>query len=89
MSDETVTEVIYRWHQIMFRLDEMDEIVMTGLTEEEAANFDAERSDLQRELTDLEQRLGVARVGRLKASHETDRAYARQMRQIDEEKSSS
>lgn len=89
MSEETVTEVIYRWHQIMFRLDEMDETVVRGVTEDEAANFDAERADLQRELAEAESRLGLARVSRLKASHELDSAYARQMRQMDEEKGES
>lgn len=86
MSEESVTEIIYRWHQVMFRLDEMDEMIAAGVTEDEAGNFDAERSDLQRELSEVEGRLGVARVARLKASHELDRAYARQMRELDEEK---
>lgn len=86
MSDETVPEVIYRWHQVMFRLDEMDEVVAAGVTEEEAGNFDAERSALERELSEVEGRLGVSRVARLRASHELDRAYARQMREQDEEK---
>ena len=86
MGEDTITEVIYRWHQIMFRLDEMDETIAAGLTEEEVGNLDAERADLKHELSEVETRLGVARVARLRASHELDRAYARQMRELDEEK---
>jgi hypothetical protein len=86
MADQSVTEVIYRWHQIMFRLDEMDETVAAGVTEDEAGNFDAEGADLRREIGEIERRLGVARVARLRASHELDRAYARQIRELEEEK---
>jgi hypothetical protein len=84
LSDDNVGDVMYRWHQIMFRLDEMDEIVVTGLTEDESAAFEAEHVELRREVLELETRLGVARVGRLKAAHELDRAYARQAREEEE-----
>ena len=84
----SIEDVIYRWHQIMFRLDELDEMVVTGLTEEEAGALDDERAGLGRELAAVEAHLGAASVGRLRAGHEHDRAYARQMRQMDEEASS-
>ena len=85
MSEDNVNEAVYRWHQIMFRLDEMEEMVERGLTEEEQAAFDVERRGLGEELAVIEARLGSARLLRLKSSHESDRAYARQMRAMEEE----
>ena len=80
--------VIYRWHQIMFRLDEMDEMMVIGLTEDEVDAIDAERRSLAEELRRLEAQLGGASVDQLRNAHEHDRAYARQKRQMDEEASS-
>lgn len=85
MSDESFAEVVYRWHQVMFRLDELDETEAVGMTVEEANALEAERVELQRELQAVEGRLGQAQLGGLRASHELDRAYARQMRQMEEE----
>jgi hypothetical protein len=78
-------DVAYRWHQIMFRLDELDETVATGMTEDEAGALDDERASLLRELQAVEGRLGTQNSAALRAAHEHDRAYARQRRQIDEE----
>ncbi len=69
----------------MFRLDEMDEIAATGMTEEEAAAFERQREEVGSELRILEARLGQAQVSGLRVGHEHDRAYARQARQIEEE----
>jgi len=89
MSEEPgLSDVVYRWHQIMFRLDEMDEMVTIGLTEDEAGSIDEERSALAGELKQVEAQLGAASVARLHRGHENDRAYARQKRQMDEEASS-
>lgn len=77
--------MVYRWHQLMFRQDELDEMVVTGLTEDEAGALDAERARIGRELVAIEGFLGAASVARLKAAHEHDQAYARQRRQMDEE----
>lgn len=85
MSEESFSDVVYRWHKLMFRLDEMEETAATGLTEEEAQAFEREREEIANELRSLEARLGQAHVSGLRAGHERDRAYARQMRQIDEE----
>ena len=81
----TLEELVYRWHQIMFRLDEIDEMLVTGLTEDEAGALDTERAGLESELSRLEAALGGASVTRLRGAHELDRAYARQMRQMEEE----
>jgi hypothetical protein len=90
MSEEpNLGDVAYRWHQIMFRLDEMDEMVTIGLTEDEADSIDEERLALVEELKRVEARLGAASVERLRSGHENDRAYARQKRQMDEEAGSS
>jgi len=70
----------------MFRLDEMDEIAATGMAEEETEAFDGERAAIAAELLRLEARLGEAEVSGLRAGHERDRAYAQQVRQIEEEK---
>lgn len=84
--DDPLADIRYRWHQVMFRLDEMDEISANGLPEEEAAAFEAERTALSHELLlRLEPRLGPAEVERLRLAHERDRAYAHQVRQIEEE----
>ena len=85
MSDETFEDVVYRWHKLMFRLDEMAEMAASGMTEEEAVAFEREREEIASELQALEARLGQARVSGLHAGHERDRAYAQQVRQIDEE----
>ena len=85
MSDETFESVVYRWHELMFRLDEMDEAAATGMAEDEVPAFDKERAAIAAELLALEARLGTARVSGLQAGHERDRAYARQLRQIEEE----
>jgi hypothetical protein len=85
VSEETFEEVVYRWHELMFRLDELDELGAAGITEEEAAGFDRERQASKTELERLESRLGQASVSGLRAGHERDRAYAQQMRQMDEE----
>lgn len=86
MSDEpTFTDVVYAWHRIMFRLDELDETEAVGMTEDEASALAAERAALQQELAEVEAQLGHARVSGLRASHELDRAYDRQRRQMDEE----
>jgi len=86
MSEEpSLSDVIYRWHQIMFRLDEMDEMVTIGLTEDEAGSIAEEGAALAQELKQVETQLGAARVERLRNGHEHDRAYARQRRQMDEE----
>jgi hypothetical protein len=82
----TLEELVYRWHQVMFRLDEIDEMLATGLTEDEAGALDAERANHDRELAAIEGQLGDASVTRLRRGHELDQAYARQMRQMDEEK---
>ena len=61
MNEEpSLSDVIYRWHQIMFRLDEMDEMVTIGLTEDEAGSIDEERSALAGELKQVEAQLGAA-----------------------------
>ena len=84
--DDPLAEIRYRWHQVMFRLDEMDEIAARGLVEEEAAAFEAERNALSHELLlRLEPQLGPAEVERLRLAHERDRAYAAQLRQMEEE----
>jgi hypothetical protein len=84
--DDSLADVRYRWHQVMFRLDEMDEIAAHGVPEEEAAAFEAERNALSHELLlRLEPQLGPPEVERLRLAHERDRAYARQVRQIEEE----
>ena len=89
MSEESSHgDVVYRWHQIMFRLDEMDEMVTIGLTEDEAGSIDEERAALAAELRRVEAQLDGASVERLRSGHENDRAYARQKRQMDEEASS-
>lgn len=86
MSDEpTFADVVYAWHRIMFRLDELDETEAVGMTEEEANAVAGERSALQQELAQVEERLGRAKVQGLRASHELDRAYDRQRRAMDEE----
>ena len=85
MSDETFEGIVYRWHQLMFRLDEMEEMAASGMTEEEAGAFDRERDEIATELRALETRLGQARISGLRADHERDRAYAQQMRQMEEE----
>ncbi len=69
----------------MFRLDEMDEMVTIGLTEDEAGSIDEERMALAQELKQVETQLGAANVERLRNGHENDRAYTRQRRQMDEE----
>lgn len=84
--DDPIVDTRYRWHQVMFRLDEMDEISANGLAEEEAAAFEAERTALSHELLlRLEPRLGPAEVECLRLAHERDRAYAHQVRQMEEE----
>ncbi len=85
MSDETFADVVYRWHRIMFRIDELDEAEATGMTEDEARALEAEHRALRLELAAVEARLGQARVSGLRTDHESDRAYDRQRRQIDEE----
>jgi hypothetical protein len=55
MSEEpSLSDVIYRWHQIMFRLDEMDEMVTIGLTEDEAGSIAEEGAALAQELKQVE-----------------------------------
>lgn len=89
MSEEpSLRDIIYRWHQIMFRLDELDEMVTIGLTEDEAGSIDEERAALAGELKRVEAQLGAPGVDGLRNGHEHDRAYARQKRQVDEEASS-
>lgn len=84
--DDPLADVRYRWHQVMFRLDEMDEISANGVAEEEAAAFEAERTALSHELLlRLEPQLGPAEVEQLRLAHDRDRAYARQVRQMEEE----
>jgi hypothetical protein len=86
VSDEqSFAQVVYRWHEIMFRLDELDETEAVGMTEDESSALAGERASLQRELEAVEGQLGQARVSGLRASHELDRSYARLMRQVDEE----
>lgn len=85
MSDESFAQVVYRWHEIMFRLDELDETEAVGMTEDEASALARERAALQQEIAEVEGRLGQARVGGLRASHELDRSYAQLMRQMSEE----
>ena len=85
MNDETFSDVVYSWHKLMFRLDEMEETAATGLTEEEAQAFEREREEIANELRSLEARLGQAQVSGLRAAHDRDRAYAQQVRQIEEE----
>jgi len=85
VSDESFSEVVYRWHTIMFRLDELDEAEATGMTEDEARALEAEHVELRRELAAVEASLGQARVSGLRAAHESDQAYDRQRRQIEEE----
>lgn len=85
MSDESFAQFVYRWHEIMFRLDELDETEAVGMTEDEASALAGERDALQQELRSVEGQLGNARVSGLRASHELDRSYAQLMRQMDEE----
>lgn len=86
MSDEqSFAQIVYRWHEIMFRLDELDETEAVGMTEDEANALAGERRALQQELARVEGHLGQGRVCGLRTSHELDRSYARLMRQVDEE----
>ena len=84
--DDPLADARYRWHQVMFRLDELDELAASGVTEDEVAAFEAERTALSHELLlRLEPQLGPAEVEELRLAHERDRAYARQVRQMEEE----
>ena len=77
--------LVYRWHELMFRLDDLDEVAASGMDDQEASAFDRERGEIVVELSAIEARLGDALVPGLRAGHERDRAYARQVRQIEEE----
>ncbi|HET7292702.1 MAG TPA: hypothetical protein VFM88_09765 [Vicinamibacteria bacterium] len=85
MTEEAFSDVVYRWHELMFRLDEMEETAASGVTEDEAQAFERERAEIQEELRGIEARLGEARVSTLRSGHEHDRAYAQQVRQIEDE----
>jgi hypothetical protein len=85
VSEDNVNDVVYRWHQLMFRLDELDEIAEAGVPEEEQAAHHDERERITREIGEIEAGLGTARVARLRSAHESDRAYARQMREMEGE----
>lgn len=69
----------------MFRHDEMDALAACGMDEDEAIAFDRERGEIVEKLSALVARLEEAVVSALRAGHERDRAYARQLRQIEEE----
>jgi hypothetical protein len=88
VSDETFADVVYRWHQIMFRLDELDETLATGMTEEESRSLEAEQQALRSEIASVEEKLGQAKVSGLRSGHEHDRAYDRQRRQMEAENES-
>lgn len=78
-------EAVYRWHQIVWRLDDLDRQSADGLPVDEVAAFDAERTALRAEIERLEEALGAELSARLRRSHEADRAYRRQLEEMDGE----
>ena len=82
---EVDPEAVYRWHQIVWQLDGLDRQSADGLPEDEVAGFDAERAALQAEIARIEETLGPERTSRLRRDHEADRAYRRQLEEMDAE----
>jgi hypothetical protein len=76
---------VYRWHQVVWRMDELDRLSADGLPEDEVAAFDAERSALGAEAALLEETLGPETSARLRRSHAADRAYRLQLEEMDSE----
>jgi hypothetical protein len=75
----------YRWHQIVWRLDELDRLSADGVPVDEVASFDAERAALSAEAARIEGILGPEASARLRRSHTADRAYRRQLEEMDGE----
>ena len=75
----------YRWHTIVWRLDELDRLSADGLPVDEVAAFDAERAALGAEAARIEEALGPEISTRLRRSHAADRAYRRQLEEMDGE----
>jgi hypothetical protein len=84
MELENARDTIYRWHQLMWRLDEVDELSYNGVVEDEAVGFETERAAIREELAKIE--AGILRddVTRLHEAHATDRAYREQLREMEE-----
>ena len=76
---------VYRWHQLVWRLDELHVQSADGLPVEDVAAFDSERATLLAEIARLEDALGPERSARLRRGHEADRAYRRQLDEMEED----
>ena len=84
-SGDDEASAVYRWHQVVWRLDELDRLSADGLPIDEVAAFDAERADLAAEAAGIEAALGPEASSRLRRSHAADRAYRRQLEEMDGE----
>jgi hypothetical protein len=78
-------EAVYRWHQLVWRLDDLDRRSADGLPVDEVASFDAEREALGAEIARIEKALGPEASTLLRRSHQADRAYRRQLEEMDAE----
>ena len=84
-SGEDGPAAAYRWHQIAWRVDELDRLSANGLPLEEVAGFDAERAALDAEAARIEEALGPEASNNLRRSHAANRAYRRQLEEMDGE----
>jgi hypothetical protein len=69
----------------MWRLHDLDEHEARGLPVDEVRAHDAAREALVEELGRLEAKLGAAEADRLRRDHERDRAYWRQLHEMESE----
>lgn len=83
MSGRGSADELYRWHELMWRLHDLDEHEAHGLPEDEVHAHDATRDALVEELGRLEAALGAEEVARLRRAHERDRAYRRQLHEME------
>lgn len=85
MPGRDSSNALYRWHELMWRLHDLDEHEAHGLPQDEVEAHDATRGALVEELGRLEGALGAEEVARLRQAHERDRAYRRQLHELDSE----